>query len=131
MTLEQFLNGATPEARQELSFCLLDEPIVVEPYARCKHTLFALANGHYIEEDCAQYTFALSFVKTMGKYEIRVLRFGLHQQIDEADVMKKDAWSEKSKYFFYPWIQEWLKANPAKLVEAGIILGKFQAKQQP
>jgi len=130
MTLEHFLHGASPEARKELTFHLLDEPIVVEPYCRGKHTVFALANGRWLEEDNVQYTFALAFVKVMGKHEIRVLCIGPHQGLDVADVMKKDAWGEKSKYFFYPWVQEWLKSNPAKLVVAGVIIGKFQAKQQ-
>jgi len=128
MTLEKFLYGRSPEVK-DLFFYLMDEPIVVKNSTFTNLKVFAMAHTAPYDDERVSSIFGLALKNIAGTAEIVVVEYGPFQSVTEEEI-REEAWIYRSKFWFYGWIQNWLKSNPATLVEAGLMLGKFQTKQQ-
>lgn len=127
MTLDQFLFGKPPEV-EPLCFYQMDEPVPVKNGTFRNLKVFAMAHTSVYDGGCVESIFGLAFIMNGGVPKIVVVEYGPFQLTSEAN-LREEAWTYGSRFYFYPWIQNWLKANPAALVKAGITLGKLQAAQ--
>lgn len=122
MTLDQFLFDSCSEV-QPLSFYLMDEPVAVKNSMFRNLKVFAMAHTKPYDGSIVESIFGLALITGGGLAEIVVVEYGPFQLVAEAD-LREGEWTYSSKFYFYPWIQRWLKAHPAILVQAGTLLAR-------
>ena len=126
MNLHEFEQSVEYAGLMPLEFHLLDTPVILTGDREGhKYIAFSFAwTGNHGSSWASKQTYALAMrmdgkQRKLKENDLRVLISLSGKRPSEAA-----HWSANVKLFFKPWVREWLRTHPGKLVSGGLVVAK-------